>query len=95
MRLGPFFFFCPAGASEFGQFLAAHFYFDGPERVTSDVIGIVVERDAFGRDAEILRCANVFREKSLFRQLVVILRFVLFVNILADQLVEPLQLRLR
>ena len=73
--------------------LAAHAHLDAPERVTSDVVGIVVERDAFGRDEEILRYTDVFREKTLRFQLFVAPDPVLFVYIFADQPVEPLQLR--
>ena len=68
--------------------LAAHAHLDAPERVTSDVVGIVVERDAFGRDEEILRYTDVFREKTLRFQLFVAPDPVLFVYIFADQPVD-------
>ena len=51
--------------SAFVQFFAAYRDLDGAQRVAADVVGIVAENDAFGRDTEILRGADLFGEEEM------------------------------
>ena len=48
--------------------LARDMHLDTAQGIASDVVRIVVEGDPFGRNPEILRQGDVFREKSPFGQ---------------------------
>ena len=80
--------------SAFVQFFAAYRDLDGAQRVAADVVGIVAENDAFGRDTEILRGADLFGEEALCGQLLLVPRTVLPAEFAQDQFVETLRLLL-
>ena len=74
------------------QLFAGHRHFDGPQCIASEIIRVVIERDPFGRNLEILRKGDVFREESLSGQLFVAVGSVLFVQFLAQQGFHAVQL---